>query len=190
MKRQALELPESARIRRTAPYRVVGLDLSLTCTGWADGRQNYGTIQTELRGMERIRHVWKAVRRVVDDPFLPRPRLVMIEGYSFASKNSHAHGAGELGGVIRFWLHVEGIPYIEIPPSTLKMFATGSGNAGKGLVLVDAVKRLGYSGSSDDEADALWLRELGLYLVGDERLGLPKTHTRALAKVKLPEALR
>lgn len=164
---------------------VLGLDLSLTATGYAvPGLQ--GVIKppgSARKGMARLDHIRSVVIGLIDNYGIG---LVMVEGYSFASRQSHAHALGELGGLIRWSLWKCGVGYVDVSPSTLKMFATGKGNAPKNAVLAEAINRLGYEGHDDNEADALWLQELGVMLLGDTGLDLPKTHLRALEKVELP----
>ena len=92
-----------------------------------------------------------------------------------------------------FWktLTERSIPYdtvTAVPPTTLKMYATGKGTASKSLVLVEAVKRLKYDGYDDNEADALWLADLGARLDGFDRPALPAGHLKALDKLRKPVA--
>lgn len=164
--------------------RVMGLDPSLTATGVAlpDGRVM--VLQPPKccnRGMRRLAWLRNKVLALIVGYEVG---LVFIEGYSYGSRHSHAHSLGELGGVLRLAIHeTNGVEYIDVPPSSLKKFATGKGNAKKELVLVEAVKRLGYQGSNDNEADALWLRALGHQVVGDPIVDLPKHHLDGLDKV-------
>jgi hypothetical protein len=162
---------------------VVALDLSLTSTGVAD-RNGTRRICPKTTGVERLAEVRDAVidlclGRDWDSPLLDFPDLVVLEGYSYASGNK-AHDVGELGGVVRLALHQAGIRYEVVPPSSLKVYACGVGNASKDDVLLAAVRRLGYEGNSKDEADALWLYVLALHALGEQRIEVPKTHLRAL----------
>lgn len=163
---------------------VVGLDLSLTATGIAHTDGTTGTVRTRTRGMERLGVIAAFALEATE-----AARLVCIEGYSFGSRASQAHALGELGGVVRWSLWSSGVTYLDVPPSTLKTYATGKGNAGKVDVIVAARDRLGYEGTDDNEADALWLRALGLDLLGAPLVALPATHRRALAKVTLPTGI-
>lgn len=164
--------------------RVMGLDLSLTETGYALSGNRVGRIRPgKRRGMERLLWLRAQVMTMVQEN---DQHIVYIEGYSFSSRNSHAHGLGELGGVIRLSLYERGIPYVDVPPSSLKKYATGKGNARKELVLVEAVKRLEYPGANDNEADALWLRALGMEHQGSPTVEVPKVHRKALEKIGDP----
>ncbi len=83
-----------------------------------------------------------------------RPDALAIEGYAFSSKFSRAHDLGELGGVLRLAAHDCRLPTIIVPPNTLKQFATGKGNVGKGVIIKEAYKRWSIDVSDDNEADA------------------------------------
>jgi len=163
---------------------VMGLDPSLTATGVALPNGETRIIvpgKCCKRGMPRLRRIRDAVMALVKEHDV---NLVMIEGYSYGSRYSHAHSLGELGGVLRLAIFEHpGVEYIDVPPSSLKKYATGKGNANKELVLVNAIKRLDYKGHDNNEADALWLRALGLEVDGRPMVDLPKTHLEALDKI-------
>lgn len=168
---------------------VLGLDLSLTATGVADIDGTPHTIRPKTTGAERLHEIRTAVTRYLDGGGTQwRAGLVAIEGYAFARPNQ-AHQIGELGGVIRhlLWMHTQ--PWVEVAPKQVKKYATGSGNAGKNEVLTAAVRRLGYEGSDDNEADALWLRALVLDALGEPVVTVPAPHREALAKVQIPEGV-
>ena len=162
---------------------VVGLDLSLTRTGLADD-QGVRILAPKTTGVHRLIELRDAVNDWTIDA-----HLVVIEGFSFGSNNRSAREIGGLGWVVRVALHEAGIPWCEVPPSTLKKYATGKGTAGKVEMVVAARERLGYGGHDDNEADALWLRAFGLDLLGTPLVALPKTHRDALTAVQLPEGM-
>ena len=154
--------------------RIVGLDLSLTATGiqtWQG--PPYVITAKGLTGMERIDHIRRAIGTAMDDPI--HIGLVLIEGYSFASANSHAHALGELGGLVRWTLWTTQTPYIDVPPASLKRFATGKGNAGKDAMVATAA-RAGCLANDNNAVDAWWLWQFGMYLTGDPKL--PRTAYR------------
>lgn len=153
----------------------MGIDPSLTSTGVAVGNAVF-RIRSRKTGVERLVDIREQLR-----PHLPGVHLVAIEGYAFGAINSMA-ALGELGGVIRTTLHGEGVEYVDIAPATLKMFALGVGRGSKTDVVVAARERLGYEGTDDDEADALWLRAIAAHLLGNPVVDLPKTHLRAITK--------
>ena len=85
-----------------------------------------------------------------------------------AARHAAPHMAGalvvqsELQGVIKLWCERNKVQYRGYSPSEVKKLATGKGNAGKPLVIAAAKAKLGYAGSDDNEADALWILQLGL----------------------------
>lgn len=158
----------------TDPY-VIGLDLSLQSSGIAAVDGSVHTFEPKSKGMERI----EAIRAHVMDFVVPHVELAVVEGYSFGSKGQ-THATGEMGGVVRHALYMAGVAYIDVPPNTVKKYATGNGNAGKFAMIKAADKRLGYDGESDDEADALWLRAIGWELLEVPVCYLPELNRSAL----------
>lgn len=157
---------------------VVGIDPSLTATGIATVAA-VTTINTgRKRGMERLAYI----ENVVFASVLPG-ELVVIEGYSHGSQHN-SHAMGELGGVIRLDLWKRGVRYIDVAPLRLKKYATGKGLADKTAVVVAARDRLGYDGTNDNEADALWLRAIGMDLIGDPLCDLPQVNRSAIAELR------
>lgn len=163
---------------------IVGLDLSLSATGIATVTGVEVLSPPNLSGCERLGWLREEVidRAIVG---FGNVDLVVIEGYAYGRANQ-AHQLGELGGVIRLALYDAGIPFVDVPPAVLKKYATGRGNAGKAEVLASAIRRLGYEGHDDNEADALWLREMGVGHYGGRSL-VPESHRTALDKVDWPE---
>lgn len=141
-------------------------------------------------GMERL--AWIREHLAVD--YCATADLVVIEGYSFGSGRAggttHAHALGELGGAVRLELWDRGIPYVDVPPASLKKYATGRGNANKEQVLVAAVRRLDYQGADPNEADALWLREMGCDAYQTRPPRVPAAHQEALHAVPWPHLER
>jgi crossover junction endodeoxyribonuclease RuvC len=139
--------------------RILAFDLSLTCSGWADGA-GCGVLIPPApanRGIARLRWIRDAVLARAADA-----ALVVLEGYSFASRGRAIVSLGELGGVVRVALADAGIVSVDVAPSSRALFATGKGNASKEHVLAEAIRKLGYAGHSTDEADARWLHALAV----------------------------
>lgn len=165
--------------------KIVAFDLSLTCSGWCDGERT-GTLvpPTGLdRGMERLGWIrGRVLERIAGSA------LVVIEGYSFGAKGNAVINLGELGGVIRWTLWDRGYTYLEVPPASLKMFATGKGNAKKDEVLAAAIRQLGYMGHSHDEADAMWLHRMAsIHYNVPSLFCANETQKKALAKIAWPK---
>lgn len=171
---------------------VVGIDLSLTATGIAYADGTTATITTaKLNGPERLIKVRQAVKLALDVAEWA-PDLVLIEGYAYARPNQ-AHQCGELGGVVRVALHEEceespHMGWAIVPPAKLKKFATGKGTADKTAMVVAARERLGWEGMDDNQADALWLRALGLEMYHALEVRLPQAHIAALDGIEILRA--
>lgn len=101
------------------------------------------------------------------------PGLVLIEGYAFQSgkKKQHQerghHDRAELGGVLRWELCKRvHCPILEVAPTSLKKFACGDGKAPKSFVVSELAKTHQRRFTTDDQADAFALCQLGLALTG------------------------
>jgi crossover junction endodeoxyribonuclease RuvC len=160
---------------------VVGLDLSLTATGICTADQ-CATIKVRSNGMKRLLDI----REALVDHGLCAADVVVIEGYSFGSMNSHAHALGELGGHIRLCLYQAEIRYVDIPPAVLKKFATGKGNANKDVMVATAA-RAGCPADDNNAVDAWWLRQLGSYAYADAALPITGYRDEAVAKIDWPQ---
>lgn len=173
--------------RGVVAVKLVGLDLSLTCTGAAQvagDEISTTTFQDGHKGPQRLARLRDGILA-----YCAGATLVAVEGYSMgtARQASHAHGLGELGGVVRVALFEAGIAYVDVPPACVKKLATGKGNANKNEVFSAAIRRLGYGGTSTDEADARWLLEAAMQgLFHPARTELPLLHLDGLTKVEWP----
>ncbi len=164
---------------------ILGLDLSLTATGWAtihpDGTTHTGIIPDSKGHIADRLAQWEAVLYNLIDT--SQPDHIYVE--DLAGNQTGAFELGMIWGI--FWRVMWGANTVEratkINASTLKMHAAGKGNASKALVLTEAVRRLGYPGCDHNEADALWLADMGARLAGYRRPDLPATHLRALDRI-------
>lgn len=160
----------------------LGLDLSLTSTGYAYGDET-GVIAFNSSGPERLWLVKREIESLINKY---EAKAVIIEGYSFASRSGQAFSIGELGGVIRLLLWQIGIPYVVIPPTCRAKFATGKGNASKNEVISSISARTGKvwaNPGADDKCDAWVLQEMGLAHIGKQRYNWPTQNMDALSKV-------
>lgn len=166
---------------------IIGLDLSLAATGIAHpgGEAEVlrpGKIMKDIAGMARIELIRAHIAEIIARHTLVE--LVVIEGYSYGSHLAYAREIGELGGVIRNHLFQERVPYLDVPPNTLKKIATGNGRADKYEVMQAATKRLRYEGHDDNESDALWLRAIGWFLMGEKPCTIPAVQMEALEPLR------
>ncbi|MEV7897270.1 RuvC family protein [Streptomyces cyaneofuscatus] len=166
---------------------VIGLDLSLTCTGvagagWSD------IVRTKRRGDDRLHYLATAVGDMVK-----RADLVVMEGPSFGHSGPRAHE--DLSGLrvlVRLYCYRHRIPYGVVPPSSLKMFATGRGNATKGEVRSGVADRYGHHTEGVgryDQADAYTAMAMGLHHLGHPLAPVPEKALRALAGCAWPDTV-
>ena len=148
------------------PRNIVGLDLSLSSTGYHTliGELVSGSIDTDgLGGMERIDFILARVAELVhEDDF------VVIENNAFNAVGRAKSGLAELNGIIKFWLWRRKIQYVLVAPSTLKKFILGKGQGEKSFVIREVFKAYGLNATTDDEADACVLAHIGACLIGRE----------------------
>lgn len=164
---------------------VLGLDLSLTASGIACAA-GPRTFKPFTKGVQRLADV-----RICVDAELETHKdvVAIIEGYSFGSRNG-GERLGELGGVIRLLLWSHDTPFVEIPPNTLKKYATGKGVATKPDMRMAMFKRAGIDEADDNAVDAWWLRQMGLSHYAPSHpdcVPMPASHVEALDKIDWPE---
>lgn len=143
---------------------IIGLDLSLTSTGVLvlDGKSvlSARAIQSNKIGEERLFDLREQLYAEVEQYRFSNP-LAVVEGYSMGSRAGQAFSIGEWGGVARLTLLMHGIPFIVVPPSTLKKFTAGSGNAKKDEMRLHVYKKWGFEHKSNDVVDAYALARFG-----------------------------
>ena len=162
--------------------KILGLDLSLTSTGYSLNGVT-GIISTKQKGPARLSHVTNSVANLCLENQI---ECVIVEGYSFGSRNSQAHSIGELGGCVRMRLWDMGLPFVDVPPTSRAKFATGKGNAGKTEVISAISSKTGMifsGGGADDECDAWVLEQMGITKLGMSSFTWTKEQLSALDKV-------
>lgn len=129
------------------------------------------TIGSKFKGEARLADLRTKITSAVK---LHRPKLVVIEGYAFGRPNQMA-ALGELSGVVKCSLFEMQQPYLIVPPTRVKKFACGRGNAKKDEVRLEVYKRWGFEAPTNDEVDAYVLARIGLaYLGYDDKLIKPQ----------------
>lgn len=143
---------------------VIGIDPSLTSLGFAyrkgDKALAYCVSGGTRRGIRRIAYIRDAVSEALDRY---NPSLVAFEGYAlgFRGKSNIIFDLGELGGVLKLLILEKGIDILLVPPTSLKLFATGKGNADKEKVSLAVGSMLGVTFSTSDQYDAAGLMLMG-----------------------------
>lgn len=140
--------------------KVLGIDTS-TYTGLAlvKGDEIVGKCVNfpKMHGWQRLQSIALEVERVVK---LWTPDLIVVEDYA-VYRASSVITVVECGTVVRKVLYDLGYGWYGISPSSLKMWATGKGNAKKPDMLRSTVSRWGYQSPSDDIVDAVCLAKFG-----------------------------
>jgi Holliday junction resolvasome RuvABC endonuclease subunit len=169
-------------------YRVVGIDVSLSGTGVATPG---GTARIPTTGrrrdsiLERHRRLQHITGRVLEEVGVVD--LACVEGPSHHSVGGSVWDRGGLWWRIVGGLVAREIPVAVIPPTSRAKYATGSGAARKAAVLEAAQRRYGSILASDDEADALVLRAMGMDWLEHPIAEVPAGHRAALAGCQWPE---
>jgi Holliday junction resolvasome RuvABC endonuclease subunit len=163
---------------------IIGLDLSIAAPGFADINGATHTVKLKASlGDRRLNDIAReAVRLATGHPW--RTDLAVIEDLP-----THAHGAGITGmvhGAVRAALNDLGVPYVTVPPASLKKYATGKGNADKTAMAIAALKRFGLEFADDNCCDAYWLRAMGLHAYRHPLVDLPVLQADALGKIAWP----
>lgn len=116
------------------------------------------------------------------------PDLIVVEGFSYGSKGRSVFDIAYLGWSIREDLerlkNIWNIPWIEVPPTQLKQFATGKGNANKEIILQQVYKRWGVEFSDNNQADAFVLAKIGEAYLNPLQIFLPTYQLKVIADLK------
>ena len=92
-----------------------------------------------------------------------QPDRIVLEGYSLNMKNaSSVVPLVELGGLMRFMLHLDGHVWYDPRATEVKKFATGKGNSPKEVVMMHVLKRWGHESKTNNTADAYVCAAMGL----------------------------
>lgn len=143
----------------------LGIDQSLNHTGVAlvDSLGNaiacHAIIVEKLRGSERLAHVQNELSK-----FLACYSQVVagaIEGPSLGSRHRE-FDLGEISGVLKADFFTKGIDLVVVPPTTLKKFVTGKGQASKDQMLYSVNQKYQLSLTDDNLADAFGLARFSL----------------------------
>lgn len=180
---------------------VVGLDLSLTSTGYAfvlDGKvDGGGTIKSKGKKGDTVRS--KALRLMqITNSALARvvgadADLVVIEAPSFGSTTGQQHERGGLWWMVATELSARGFPIATVAPTTRAKYGTGNGRASKDEVLAAVIGRYrdlpgDWAITGNDVADAVLLAAMGSRHLGVpvEADGLPQRNLEAMGGATWP----
>lgn len=171
------------------PPRVIGLDLSMTATGVCLPDGSTFTIATNPKARDRrLLHIVEQITAALGDPgYGIGADLAVIEEAPPGLKGPAIKAIHMVHGAVRLRLVELGLPYVEVNPSTLKVYATGIKGADKTAMAMAAYKRAGIEFADDNQCDAWWLRAAGLDHLGHAPVDMPKAQRVALDKAIWPE---
>ncbi len=152
---------------------VIGLDPSLSGTGLVVLSDTgvlieKATIGSEACGRtvaERMRRFAKLLRPVMSAVNLHRPAAVCIEGYSLGSNMPGMVDRVEYGGLLRWSLVAAHVKVYEVPPNSLKKWATGKGAGDKTPVIAHITQRYGVMLDNDNVYDAYALARIAMQIM-------------------------
>jgi Holliday junction resolvasome RuvABC endonuclease subunit len=168
--------------------RILGIDLSLTAPGLAIVLDGAVTSVESRKTPVKLRDV--ARLDYLDDLLRAWAASIDVAAMEGPSHGSQAGQSGhhERGGAWwqtkRTLAHL-GVTVVVIPPSSLKQYATGKGNAGKAAMCMAAARRFPDVDVPDDDnaVDALWLAAMTADAVGEPPVAMPAAHRAAIDKV-------
>lgn len=163
---------------------VLGLDLSITAPGfaWGDRVADMATLdcaRLKIEGDQRYRAIRDNVRHILRNVTVG---LAVLEGPAYAGMNMFQFGM--VHGPVRTVLMDFEVPYVTVQPSALKKFATGRGDCDKTEMIAAVAAATGAMPGDDNQADAWWLREMGLAALGHPRVELTVERRQLLASVQ------
>lgn len=163
---------------------VAGFDLSLTSTGYSvlqgDKILERGTVGGTYKDFRRLILITDGVQRLCNEH---KPKMVCLEGYSFASRHKLAD-LGELGGLTKYFLYQLRVPFTIVSPNQLKKFITGKGTGKKNVVILHTFKQYGVEFDNDDECDAYVLARIAQAILNADLSSLNKTQQEVIKKLK------
>lgn len=148
------------RVRQVAKELcVMGIDPSLTSTGWAC-RGEVGRLRSKFKGGQRYEHLRNQFIGLLEHY---RPDVIFYEGYAFGMKPQQGTmDRAEVAGLFKLETYLRGIPIVLVPPKTLKKVATNNGNSGKPAMKSSIVSLFNVDSSCNhDEIDAYALCAMG-----------------------------
>lgn len=111
-------------------------------------------------GMTRVWKFYDKVSALIADYY---PGMAVLEGYGYAGPSPHTLVTlVEIGTAIRMVLdQTTDCKVVEVAPTALKKFVTGSGQAKKDGMMLEIYKRWGFDTQNNNIADAYALARVG-----------------------------
>jgi Holliday junction resolvasome RuvABC endonuclease subunit len=146
--------------------------------------QNLIRINDQVKGAERLVNIEKGFDQIVS-PYVAEDVECFVEGYAYGAKYQR-ESLAELGGVVRRYLFINKLNFWIIPPTSLKLFVTGTGKASKNYMKKCTKDNWGEIFKSDDVCDAYGLSRLGITIMkslrGTEGYSHLEEHQQSVVK--------
>lgn len=142
----------------------LGIDQSLRSSGVAVIRQNQEVVFTgtldpgKKTGVLRLAAVREGILEILAAE--PDIKFAALEGYAYDVGAGRVFELGEIGAVVKMALHDAAIPFVVVPPASLKLFVAGIGNASKEQMRQAVLKKWRIDIAQDDECDAYGLAQV------------------------------
>jgi crossover junction endodeoxyribonuclease RuvC len=148
----------------------LGIDLSTSATGLVLLESNGTKVPAlrheqclaypKLKGIERNKAICTSIMTLIHKH---HPEKIVLEGYSLnMRKASSVIPLVEIGGLVRFLMHIDGLEWYDPTAPEVKKFATGKGNATKEVVMMWVLKRWEHTSIDNNTADAYVCAAMGL----------------------------
>jgi Holliday junction resolvasome RuvABC endonuclease subunit len=139
--------------------------------GKPDSWQLFGTTSKDGSDTYRVHYSANLICSFISD--FKDTQMVAIEDYGPINRMAGKIAQrAEICGIVKWTLHDElGIPFVTVPPNSLKSFACGNGHASK-KDMIERAAHFGCHTKSHDEADAFHLSRLATGIVRGQRIGV------------------
>ena len=168
---------------------IIGLDLSLTATGYINLCNGKILEQKLIKSKpvgDKPTDELKRILGIVKEISVKGSDLVVVEGIAFGiRKTTSLAQLSALNYFVRNKCYENKIPFVIAAPTSLKKFVTGKGNIHKELMLMETYKKYGISFSENNLCDSYGLSKIGEALLGKEKLPVYQAEVVKLLKKQL-----
>jgi Holliday junction resolvasome RuvABC endonuclease subunit len=108
-----------------------------------------------------------------------------LEGYAYDVGAGRVFELGEVGATVKLVLHDAQIPFIVVPPASLKRFVAGHGQATKDQMHAAVLKKWSHNLLQDDVCDAYGLAQVARAFTSNA--GSTRAELEVLKKLRSPD---
>ena len=165
---------------------VVGIDPSVTATGvvvlGSSGRLIHQTCwKSKLKDWPRVYQLRGWLDELLE---AHAPEMVLFEDYAVSKFGGSVIHAVTLGTLLRDHCNGAGQAWNAVPPTVVKKFATGKGNAPKDQVTMHVHKAWGFEVPDNNVVDAYVLAQMAREFVWPGRPGFSKERASLCSALK------